>query len=109
MGMFRVQFPAGPPMVKKIGDSDAFQQVLDKLDKRRKYVKKEFQAYGLELAEELHDWKNKSLYIKLAKETPRNLLERARNFVKDQSEEEIKSRARLFMWKLKQLRDEQSD
>ncbi len=93
-------------MVKKIGDSNAFQQVLDKLDQRRKYVKKEFQAYGLELAEELNDWKNKSLYIRLAKNTPRELLEKALNFVKDQPKGEIRSRARLFMWKLKQLRDE---
>jgi hypothetical protein len=96
-------------MVKKIGDSTAFQQILDKLDQRKKYVKKEFQAYGLELAEELNDWKNKSLYIKLAKETPRRLLEKAINFVKDQPKEQIKSRAKLFMWKLQQLRDENQE
>ncbi len=93
-------------MVKKIGESTAFQQILDKLDQRKKYVKKEFQAYGLELAEELNDWKNKSLYIKLAKETPRQLLEDAVNFVKDQPKGQVKSRARLFMWKLKQLKKE---
>ncbi len=96
-------------MVKKIGDSKAFSQILDKLDQRKKYVKNEFQAYGLELAEELNDWKNKSLYIKLAKETPRRLLEKALNFVKDQPKGEVKSRARLFMWKLKQLRDEKDE
>jgi len=96
-------------MVKKLSDSNAFQQVLDKLDKRKKYVKEEFQAYGLELAEELNDWKNKSLYIKLAKEKPRRLLEKALNFVKDQPKSEIRSRARLFMWKLKQLRDKKED
>lgn len=76
------------------------------LDKRGKYVSKEFQAYGLMLAEELNDWKNKSLYIKLAKTTPRTTLDKARYFVKDQPKGQIKSKARLFMWKLKQIKKE---
>jgi len=67
-----------------------------------KYISREFQKYGYDLAEELNDLKNKSLYIKLAKETPRGLLEAARNFVKDAFE--VKSPARLFMWKLGELK-----
>ena len=47
-----------------------------------KYISHEFQKYGYELAKELGDLKNKSLYIKLAKDTKRGLLENARNFVK---------------------------
>jgi hypothetical protein len=44
------------------------------------------------------------LYIKLAKETPRGLLEAARNFIKDAYN--VKSASRLFMWKLTQLKKE---
>jgi hypothetical protein len=69
-----------------------------------KYISREFQKYGYDLAEELGDLKNKSLYIKLAKETPRGLLETAKNFVKDAYQ--VKSRPRLFMWKLSELKKE---
>jgi len=69
---------------------------------QKKYVSREFQDYGLRLAKELNDEKHKSLYIKLAKETPRHLLEQAKAFVKDARN--VKSKARLFMWKLKDLR-----
>jgi len=62
----------------------------------------------LALAEELNDWKNKSLYIRLAKQYPRELLEKARYFIKDQSPGKIKSKARLFMWKLKELREKEA-
>lgn len=67
-----------------------------------KYISREFQKYGYELAKELGDLKNKSLYMKLAKETPRGLLESAKNFVKDAYE--VKSPPRLFMWKLAELK-----
>ena len=77
------------------------------LAKRQKYVKNDFQAYGLELAEELGDWKNRSLYIRLAKNTDRKILEKARYFVKDQNPGAIKTPYKLFMWKLKQLKLEQ--
>jgi hypothetical protein len=76
------------------------------LKKRGKYIKKEFQAYGLMLAKELNDWKNRSLYIKLAKQLPRETLEQARYFIKDQPPGKIKNKARLFMWKLAQLKKE---
>jgi hypothetical protein len=74
----------------------------DILSRRQKYLSKEYQAYGLELAKELKDWKNRSLYIRLAKTVNRRLLDSARYFVKDQLHP--RSRARLFMWKLKQLK-----
>ncbi|PIU28673.1 hypothetical protein COT08_00715, partial [Candidatus Woesebacteria bacterium CG07_land_8_20_14_0_80_44_9] len=64
----------------------------------------EFQKYGYDLAVELGDLEHKALYIKLAKETPRKILEQARNFVKDAGR--VKSRARLFMWKLTELKKE---
>jgi hypothetical protein len=73
-----------------------------KLDDKDKYVSHEFQKYAYDLAVELDDLDHKSLYMKLAKETPRILLENARSFVKDAYQPE--SRGRLFMWKLQQLK-----
>lgn len=71
--------------------------------KRPKNLTKEFQQYGVFLADSLGDPQHYSLYIKLAKELPRNLLEEALNFTKGYSG--AKSKARIFMWRLKQLRD----
>jgi hypothetical protein len=83
--------------MQKIGD------ILRKFDSDEdKYISREFQKYGYELAKDLGDLKNKSLYIKLAKETPRGLLEAAKNFVSDAYN--VKSKARLFMWKLAELK-----
>ncbi len=67
-----------------------------------KYISFEFQKYGYDLAKDLGDLKNISLYIKLAKETPRGFLEAAKNFVKDAYN--VKSKPKLFMWKLSQLK-----
>lgn len=72
-----------------------------------KYISREFQKYGYELAKELGDLKNKSLYIKLAKETPRGLMEAARSFVKDAYK--VKSPTKLYMWKLKELKQKKKD
>lgn len=84
--------------------SETLFKLSDTLEKRKKYIKNEFQAYGLELAKELGDWENRSLYIRLAKTTPREILEKAFYFVKDQNRQTVKSKARLFMWKLKELK-----
>lgn len=86
--------------MQKVGDIIA----KYKLDDRDKYVSREFQKYAYDLAVELGDLAHKSLYMKLAKETPRILLERARSFVRDAAN--AKSKPRLFMWKLKQLKNE---
>jgi hypothetical protein len=77
-----------------------------KLDDTDKYLSREFQKYAYDLAQELGDMAHKSLYMKLAKETPRILLEKARSFVKDA--ENARSKGRLFMWKLKELKNEHS-
>lgn len=73
-----------------------------KLDDTDKYVSREFQKYAYDLAVELGDLDHKSLYMKLAKETPRVLLEKARSFVKDAVN--ARSKGRLFMWKLSELK-----
>lgn len=83
-----------------------FTQIGDVLKKYKieedKYVSREFQQYGYDLAEELGDMSHKALYIKLAKTYPRSLLENARSFVKDSN---ARSKGRLFMWRLKQLKE----
>ena len=88
-------------------DKKGLESVGDILSKFKhdedKYISQEFQKYGYDLAKELGDLEHKALYIKLAKETPRVLLEEARNFVKDAGK--VRSKGRLFMWKLKQLKN----
>jgi len=75
-----------------------------KVDDTDKYISREFQKYAYDLAKELDDLPHKSLYMRLAKNTPRALLENARNFVKDAYE--VQSKGKLFMWKLSQLKRE---
>lgn len=72
------------------------------LDDKDKYVSAEFQKYAYDLAVELGDMEHKSLYMRLAKTTPRILLENARSFVKDA--DNARSKGRLFMWKLSELK-----
>ena len=86
--------------MKSIGDIIKSKDL--KGDSRNKH---EFQAYGNRLAKELRDSKNRTLYIKLAKNEDRNLLERAREFVVGQ--ENLTTPGRLFMWKLTQLKKDQ--
>lgn len=71
-------------------------------DKQRR-ISREFQDYAYRLAVELGDESHKAIYMRLAKNTDRALLEEARIFVKGAVQ--AKSRGRLFMWKLKQLKD----
>lgn len=84
--------------MQKIGDIVA----KFKTDDTDKYVSREFQKYAYELAKELDDLIHKSLYMRLAKNTPRGLMESARSFVKDATN--ARSKGRLFMWKLQQLK-----
>lgn len=72
-------------------------------DKRNTY---EFQAYGNRLAEELGDPAHRALYIKLAKKEDRALLEQAR--AKVLSSENATTKGKLFMWVLKQLKEEKN-
>lgn len=76
------------------------------LDDKGGYITKEFQDFGYRLALELNDMKHKSLYMRLAKKENRAILERALSFVADAAT--AKSKAKLFMWKLQQLRKEET-
>ncbi len=75
------------------------------LEDKGGYISQEFQDFGYRLAVELNDMSHKSLYIKMAKNDDRAILEKALSFVSDAST--AKSKARLFMWKVKQLKSEQ--
>ncbi len=65
------------------------------------HITQEFQDFGYRLAVDLDDLAHKSLYIKMAKTMDRKILEAARTFVIDAN---AKSKARLFMWKVKELK-----
>ena len=80
----------------------SIKDILESRKVQKKYITREFQHFGYRLAEGLDDLEHKSLYIKLAKEVDRELLQRAWDFVKDSR---AKSKGRLFMWKLKKLRE----
>ena len=78
--------------------------ILEKFNPLKdKYISREFQKYGYDLAVELNDLGHKALYIKMAKEVPRPLLEKARYFVKDAK---ARSKPKLFMWKVRELKKE---
>jgi hypothetical protein len=84
--------------MKKIGS------ILEKYDpKIDKHISREFQSYGIHLAEELDDYKHRGLFIKLAKTHPRSLLDKALSFCVDSN---AKNKGALFMWKLKELKTE---
>ncbi|MDP3974199.1 MAG: hypothetical protein Q8P92_05210 [Candidatus Daviesbacteria bacterium] len=84
--------------MKKIGKIIAETHFKD----RPKNIAYEFQEFGVFLAESLNDTKRYSLYIKMAKELPRPILEEALNFTKGYYG--AKNKAKVFMWKLKELR-----
>ena len=63
--------------------------------------KKEFQAYGNRLADELGDPKHRALYIKLAKTEDRVLLEKARETAIASN---VMNKGKIFMWKLPKLK-----
>ena len=68
-----------------------------------KYISRDFQAFGIWLAEEMDDYKNRGMWIKLAKTNHRAILEQAHSFVKDSTAD---NKIGLFLWKLKQIKTE---
>ncbi len=90
-------------MTRKKSDFTHISSLFDKyqLDDKGGHITQEFQDFGYRLAVQLDDLKHKSLYMKLAKETDRGLLEQALSFVTDAA---ARSKAKLFMWKVKELK-----
>ncbi len=84
--------------MKKIG------RIIDEIKNpdRPKNLSREFQVFGVYLAESLDDTKHYSLYIKLAKELPRGILQEALTYTKGYTR--AKSKGKVFMWRLAQLK-----
>lgn len=77
-------------------------QILNKFNPAEdKYISREFQSFGIYLAEQMDDYKHRSLYIKLAKTTHRSILEKVLSYVVDSN---ARNKGALFMWKLKELK-----
>ncbi len=66
-----------------------------------KYISREFQSYGIHLAEELDDYAHRGMYIKLATTVHRSILEKALSFAVDSS---ARNKVAIFMWKMKQIK-----
>ncbi|HUD04787.1 MAG TPA: hypothetical protein VMR59_02260 [Patescibacteria group bacterium] len=80
------------------------QQILTNFNPTKdKYISRDFQAFGIYLAEEMNDYKNRGMWIKLAKTNHRAVLEKALSFVSDSNAD---NKIALFLWKLKQLKGE---
>ncbi len=75
---------------------------VDQRAKSEKYVTKEYQDFGLRIAHALGDTQRNSLYIKLAKDLPRPVLEQALAFASDYYQ--VRNKAKVFMWKLGEIR-----
>lgn len=81
--------------------ADITSKIKVKKDTRNSY---EYQAYGNRLCDELSDPTKRALYIKLAKNEDRSLLEKAR--LHALSNEKNPTKGKVFMWKLAQLKKE---
>ena len=75
---------------------------VDRMTSNSKYLKEEFQDFGIRLSIQLHDPKHKALYIKLAKELPRGILEQALTFTLDYPTQDL-NKGKLYMWKLSEI------
>ena len=80
----------------------SIKEIIEERAKKKsaKNIAYEFQDFGVRLAEELNDTKRRSCYIKLAKNHPRHILERARDYALGYTK--ARSKAKIFMWFLKE-------
>ena len=76
---------------------------VDETKQRR--ISREFQDYAYRLAVALEDTAHVPIYMRIVKANARELIEKAKSFVMDSN---AKSKARLFMWKIKQLKEQTS-
>lgn len=94
----------------QIVDKTGFKPLISILDRydleetKQKRISREFQDYAYRLAVELDDTAHTAIYMRLAKNTPREIIEQARLFVLGANHPNNKGR--LFMWKLKQIKIE---
>lgn len=80
--------------------------ILDKYEvdeTKQKRISREWQDYAYRLAVALDDTAHTPIYMRIVKTTPRELVEKAKGFVMDAN---AKSKGKMFMWKLSQLKAE---
>lgn len=87
--------------------SRALIEKKQKTDTKPKHIFYEFQDYAYRLANDLDDLRHKSLYFRLVKFEKREILQKARDFAIDYpiSNKKDSSRAKIFMWAMKQLKE----
>lgn len=88
-----------PLSIKEILDKSKF---VERVVEGKSHITEEFQDFGFRLALKLDDLEHKALYIKFAKVLPRGILEEVMEFTLDYPLKTGK-RARVFMWKLKEI------
>ncbi|PIS21719.1 hypothetical protein COY33_02665 [candidate division WWE3 bacterium CG_4_10_14_0_2_um_filter_42_7] len=85
-----------------MANPQSIEELLRDRDPRKgSYAKYEWQAFGYELMRKLDDPKHRGIYMRLSKNEDRSLLMKALETAIDGNP---RSRARVFMWKLKELR-----
>jgi len=86
-----------------------FTKIINVLDRyeldedKQKRISREFQDYAYRLAVALDDTAHTPIYMRMAKNTPREVLEKAKSFVIDSN---ARSKAKMFMWKVRQIKEE---
>lgn len=89
-------------------DKKGFSNLTNILDKyeldetKQRRISREWQDYAYRLAIALDDIAHTPIYMRIAKNTPKELVEKAKSYVLDAN---ARSKAKMFMWKLKQLKD----
>lgn len=74
-------------------------------DKKR-HAHHEFQAFAYKLAHDLNDLEHLRIYMRLARNVERSLMERAYSYAYDARSD---NKGKIFFWKIKELRKEYSD
>jgi hypothetical protein len=91
-------------------DKKGFTNMVSILDRfevdetKQRRISREWQDYAYRLAVALDDTAHTAIYMRIAKNTPKELIEKAKSFVLDAN---ARSKGKMFMWKLKQLKDEE--
>jgi hypothetical protein len=88
--------------LEKIGGASFNVERFSRMDVNR-YVSTPEQLLALKLAKQLGDEKHKALYLRLCKYVQTRLIEEALSFVSDA---QARDKGKLFLWKVKQLRQE---
>jgi hypothetical protein len=91
--------------MNKIGFS-SMTKILDKYEideSKQKRISREWQDYAYRLAVALNDTAHTAIYMRVVKSTPRDQVEKAKNFVMDAG---ARSKGKMFMWKLKQVKED---